>query len=250
MAVCADPIHPLNLWVGDKTSIRYVDTENDTVSLIAGSASDAHSYEPDGIGESARLYLVFSIICTRDGARLYATNYQYYGIRMVDLKTRAVTCVGDFSFHGVRKCIFDRCSRGKPESALYFTSNIGIYHLELATETVSRCPWHGGDDSMINAWGLSATPSGHLIFSRANTIHVFDPVSGEHQLIAGAATNGYGFADGPGLDARFGHPWDLVVVDHAQCVFVADNDNRRIRCITLPPSMFVAKQFAADQRSR
>ncbi len=51
-SVCVDPIRPRNLYVGDAKTIRYVDTESDTVSLIAGSKYECHG-AMDGVGSEA-----------------------------------------------------------------------------------------------------------------------------------------------------------------------------------------------------
>ncbi len=32
-----------------------------------------------------------------------------------------------------------------------------------------------------------------------------------------------GRVDGPGEDARFKDPWDVVVVEHEQCAYLCDN---------------------------
>ncbi len=86
-AICVDSIHPMNYFVGDRTSIRYVDTETDTVSLVAGSEERDFA---DGIGAAARFYEVRCLLCTSDGQRLVVSDKENYRIRSVDLKTKAV----------------------------------------------------------------------------------------------------------------------------------------------------------------
>ncbi len=96
-----------------------------------------------------------------------------------------------------------------------------------------------------NDCGIACTSSGRLIVTcrATNSIFVIDPTTGEDELLAGGGTLTYGSigsADGPGRTvARFNNPVDVVVVDHEQCAYVADQENSSIRCVTLPPSLFV-----------
>ncbi len=58
-SICFDPRNPSNYWVGDMSSIRYVDSEAKTVRAIAGGAEFGCR---DGMGSEARLYCAMSLL--------------------------------------------------------------------------------------------------------------------------------------------------------------------------------------------
>ncbi len=254
--ICADPIHPLNFWVGDISSIRYVDTATDTVSLVAGSQKSGCF--ADGIGEAAEFDVVYDLVCTRAGDRLIVADLYNHRLRSVDIKSKEVTTLAgsgrrsgrNDSYDGVGpnagirrplKLTFDRSPLIEAESALYLTSYGGIRRFDLTTTAVTTPQWvDTGMPRWMDLWGIDSTPSGHLIVSclLTHAIYLFDPRSAKRELLAGTGVPKSDYADEPDHNARFQCPYDVAVVDHAQCVFVAYSTNRRIRCITLPKSLF------------
>ncbi len=57
--LCADPLKPNNLYIGDYTSIRYWDSQ---VTLIAGDAEDGYT---DSVGSNARFYAIRGLLCPK-----------------------------------------------------------------------------------------------------------------------------------------------------------------------------------------
>ncbi len=225
--LCIDPIHPTSYYVGDFTSIRYVNTETDTVTAIAGSgrARALRSAFADGVGAEAGFTHVYDIVCKSDGSRLYVSDCQNSKIRSVDVKTRRVTTVAGYdplqptTTHPLcrpRKIVFDRSvtgtGTGKPESTLYFTADRdGLWRLQLtetddttttATTTLAAgnnskltlCLWRDkngqSDSESLVPWGLACTTRGQLIISCRSTssLYLYDPPSGHYEVVAGPGT--------------------------------------------------------------
>ncbi len=253
-SVCIDSVNPLNFFVGDITSVRYVNTATDTVSLIAGSKREGWG---DGIGAAAMFCVVYDLLCTSDGKRIYAVDYHSNRIRSIDLKTQAVTTIaGDgksvswngfgvqSSIHRPRKFVFGRSASDEPESVLYITSEGGIRRFDLTTQELTTCKVQKSDTRIFTPWAIDAVPSGHLIVSCDFTscIYLFDPLTGKLDLLAGSpgrdgAASGY--ADGAGGAVRFDSPLGLAVVESERCAYISDaGQNRRIRRMTLPQSLF------------
>ncbi len=249
--ICFDPLRPMNVYVGDMTAIRYLNTETDTVDLIAGSSEPGMA---NGIGPAAQFYIVFDIVCMSAGNRLLATDYNNGVIRAVDPHTRAVTTIaGDGGFDmrdGIglkcsifrpRKLTFDRSRSVKPESALYITCDSAIRRFDLATAEMITCEWDGTIG--IDPWSIAATPGGQVLVGcfKTNSIHLFDPQTNSHKLLTGTyatAAGQSGFGDVPGLTVQFNRPYALCVADDARCLYISDSGNCRIRCTTLPDSLF------------
>ncbi len=251
-AVCLDPLRPTHFWVGDRCSIRYVDTTTDATRLVAGSARSGYA---DGVGSAAAFRDVNDLLCTRSGGdgsrRLFAVDHGNRRIRTVDVKSGAVTTTTDTtdpnlgfgfgspgaSIGAPRKFTFDRAPSVKPESALYITSD-GIVRLDLDTLTATPCP---NTEKLNNAWGIDCTARGQLIVSCVTTrsVYLYDPNTGERSLLAGSGVYGPTTrTDGVGQAARFSFPFDLVLVKLDRCVYVCDTGKYLTR-ITLPSSLFV-----------
>ncbi len=242
-SICCDPINPSAYFVGDSSSIRYVDTVNDMVSLIAGDATQGLE---DGIGSEARFNTVRGLICNRAGDTLFAADLTNHRIVRVNIKLRRVLTLARhhqtlWRLQNPRKLVFDRWHMLAPESALYITSVEGITRYDLSTGDITS-----KDCLLISAgvarqretydlYGLISVPSGHLIVSCIKTysLYVYEPISGEFQLLAES-----GAVDGPTRVARFWMVFDLAVADSEQCLYVADASNQCIRHVTLPEGLF------------
>ncbi len=261
--VCIDPIRPLNLYVGDISTIRYVDNATDTVSLIAGHDTRRFPFA-DGIGSAAKFNAVYDLLCTRNGERLYATDYHNYRIRSVDVKTQAVTTIAgsgenelrdgvglECAISTPRKFVFDTSRSVNAESAIYITSAGGIRRLNLITREMTTCPMADQRISRtFDVWAIAIAPGGALIFSclESHSIYSLDPRTGSISLIAGGGTpierggvtDPHSFVDGYGTEPRFHLVYAIALVEHEQCLYIADSGNRRIRRMTLPQSLFSA----------
>ncbi len=196
--VCIDPTHPsISYYIGALTSIRFVNTDTDTVSLFAGSGTEGFA---DGIGSAAAFHTVQDMKCTRDGARLFVSDQPNNRIRMVDVKTQTVsTIAGDgrnvfadgiglrSSIYRPQNLVFDRSRSTKPESVLYITCEHGIARFDLTTSELCIASHR---TTNFKPCAIDATPSGQLIVGclSTNSIYSVDPLTGEDELLAGAGT--------------------------------------------------------------
>ncbi len=134
-AICTDPLSTNNLFIGDKTSIRYWDTATDQVTLIAGDAKGGYV---DGVGVKARFSSIHGLLCHPNGRTLFVCDALNHRIRMVDIASRLVTTIaGDgktetrdgtglkCSLHSPQQIVFDRSLNVKPNSVLLITSGSG-----------------------------------------------------------------------------------------------------------------------------
>ncbi len=261
-SVCADPLHPSNLYIGDATSIRYADTANDFVSVVVGGSIGGFA---DGIGSRAMCTDVSSLLCTHDGKALYFADSGNDAIRSVDPTTRqarTIVCVdpqatatvqSTSSLYNPHKFAWDRTRSVQAESALFITSATGISRLTLATKELVTCCKLG---LAMPLFGILSTPSGHLLVALAdrNSICVLDyskrVADGPFELIAGGGRMlschdsesvvpvPVPVIDGSGGRARFSEPRDLVVSEIERCLYVADSNFNRIRCVQLPDHLF------------
>ncbi len=254
-ALCVDPLNPCTaLYIGDRSSIRYCDFATDTVTLIAGYDLPGMR---DGFESSVQFHGVSGLLCSSDGTRLYVADAQNNRIRLVNTQTRMVStlagdgqCVGrdgvglNCSMDHPRKLSFDRSRDVKPESVIFITCDAAIRRLEIDTGKLMTCSWTADPGSRrgqksIKPRAISSTPSGNLIVSsvQTNAIYLYDPRTGSRTAIAGAGGAQF-FSDGGGERATFNHPFDLVVVDHERCCYIADHSTFRVRHMTLPAHLF------------
>ncbi len=272
LAICIDPIHPRNFFVGDRSSVRYVDAATDRVSLIAGGAEETSGGFADGIGAAAGFGVVSGLVCTMNSERLYATDSSDFGrIRMIDVATRTVTTIagggqlGSQDGIGLKaallfpaRLVFDRSSSVRPESVLYITEAFAIRKLvldtaQVTTITVDRfkpsTDTAGHYSPSFQPRAIACLPTGSLLVgcNMTRAIYWLDPHSGDCKLLAGSgvpwdrespfmASSGVGW-DQPvrHADGRFS---DFALVEDERCVWISDTNNRCIRCMTLPASVF------------
>ncbi len=253
-AICVDPLSPIHcFYVGDLSSIRHVNTAIDTVSLIAGSDQPGWM---DGVGMWVGFSTVYDLVCTSTSSSgnrfLYVSDTFNDCIRSVDVTNRTVTTVLgdrkrrsrnglglDCSIARPRKIVFDRS-----ESVLYIASEGGICRFELGNKQLTH--YQCRNDELATALypsGLALTPRGQLLVSCMNlhSIFLLDPDTGAFDLLAGPGLAGAGQSgktDGAGSDARFNLPTSLVVVEHERSAFMVESQGTRVRCITLPESLF------------
>ncbi len=253
-SIRTDPHNPNCYYVGDLSSIRYCTPE--MVSLVAG---DEQAGQCDGIGSDARFELVNGIVCAsaRGSDRLFIAD-QNHSIRVVDTKTRSVTTiVGDHtrqtragvgrncSISAPERLTFGRSPTLKPESVLYITAEEVIVRVDIETAQLTICQWK--DETICNKLypnGIDCLPTGQLIVSSDEkcSLYIFDPATGDHQLLAGDGQHsdvGTLRVDGPAKTARFYRPSDLVVVDSERCLYVIDRGHNLLRHVTLPASFFL-----------
>ena len=81
--------------------------------------------------------------------------------------------------------------------------------------------------------GLAVLPDGRIAMAdhMHHVVTIFDPVTKTESPLAGA-NDVEGHANGPGIDARFDQPYDIVVMPDGSLV-VSDYDNHRLRRVML-----------------
>ncbi len=264
MSICMNPRRPGSYFIGDRSSIRYVDTVRNTVSVIAGSAHPSRNFK-DGPLVSASFYGVMGLLCTRDGRHLFVTDHHNGRIRSIDIESQKVTTLDGGQIEYPRKMAFDVCLRAALddgvrefvlESRLCVTADHGIIRRYAIDTTGSGdgvsvsywndLPFNLSDGSgWLDVWGIAITSRGHLIVScqQTHSIYLFSPTgltAAHAQRIGGCGghvRHSEGFADGAAGESRFDWPADLVLVEPDRCVYVCDRRNRRIRCVTIAQSL-------------
>ncbi len=245
-SVCTDPLKPNNLYIGDYSSIRY--SESGITSLIAGS--DKAGYL-DGSGVKSQFVSVSCLLCHSAGKKLYAADRNNNRIRLINTETDAVTTIAgdgkaenrdgkgtECSIYYPRHMVFDRSPNSKPETVLLITAVDAIRRFDTETGVVTTLKLN--TRIKISPWAMDYTPSGHLIVGCTTThsLYVINPVSGDVDRLAG--TGDYGFADGPGLSAKFHSIYAVQIISERQFAIVSDVSNHRLRRVTLPPHLFIA----------
>ncbi len=235
-AICIDPRRPLNVYVGDESSIRYVDTTGNEVRLVAGHKQTGHK---DGVGAKARFNSLVGLICSKDGNTLYLSDYNNHRIVSVDTTTRAVTSIVAGGV-GCRDGKFPTCSVVEPwklafnrsESAFWISSSFAIrrYDIkekELSTHLILKPTFR------MNPYALAVTPSDHLIVWCMSTSawYSIDSKTGAFVLLS---------------ESTFGKrkdwlvPSDMTIVDAERAAFVVDCSMHCVLRMPLPDKLFVA----------
>ncbi len=241
-SLCADPSNPSNFFIGDESTIRYVDTNTHIVSLFAGQ-KEAGSL--DGVGANAQFDVVGCMVCTTTGTgdnkpRMFVADTNNHLIRSIDIKSRRVTTiVGDGenrSTDGVGLAcsvrspvcvVFDRSPSVKRESVLFVASDHSIRRVDLQTLELSTCVVRG---LKIEPCGIESTPNGLLIVTCIETrdIYIFDPCTGELELLTRSRTSdatatadtGTAGTGGGVTFTPFQHPVHLAIIDSAVCLWL------------------------------
>ncbi len=243
-ALCADPLKPNNLYIGDKASIRYWDTATNQVTLIAGDAKIGYA---DGVSSNARFHNIAGLLCHPNGKTLFVCDQQNNRIRKIDLTSGAVTTIAgdgkkatrdgtgvECSIYASQQIVFDRSPNLKPNSVLIVTSEKAIRRFDIETGVMTTLKLK----TSIDPIAVVVTPSGHLIVScfLTRSLYSIDLTAGEVVRIAGGGKAG--FADGVASDAFFTSIYGMAVIEREQCLYSCDFTNHRIRRITLPPHLF------------
>ncbi len=247
-SICVDTRNTSNLYIGDRSSIRYVDAAaTQTVSLFVGGEFQGFK---DGIGEAAKFDAIWGLLCTSSGDRLYLTDYANHRIRMVDTNTRSVTSIAGDSICSTRddiglrssiayprKLVFDRSKSIKSESALFITARLTLRRLELKTRELTTCELSHA--LKIEPYAIASLESGHLILccNETRKVYLYEPASCALTALAGSGDTGS--MDGVDWSASFSEIQDMAVVENDRCAYLTDIEDCVVRRITLPASLFV-----------
>lgn len=198
----------------------------DGVSTLAGSSAAGHV---DGSREVALFDDPVNLVVGPDGA-LYLADFNNGAIRRIAVDGRVTTlATGDdfvrpfglaFTPSGELYVQTDRNTRGQPSGALW--------RIDLDDGTPQLV-----QDDIGRPRGMASLGDGRLVLVDylAHYVRLYDPETRSATILAGQPESP-GYADGLGSAARFATPYDVVVTDD-DVLYVADQDNHRIRRITL-----------------
>ncbi len=257
-SVCIDPLQPSNFYVSDQSTIRYVDSMSGTVRVVAGSRTKGFA---DGSALSvAQFRFPIAMVCTSDGERLYVCDAANNRLRLFNTKTQVVsTAAGDGdanTLYTPTGLAFDRSFGGKPESALFVSSRVGIRRFYTRTETLRACPALTNRLIAFTPGSIDCTPSGELIAVSGSSLQLFNPTTGVIRPLefissplpvhTSAAAGSALPVPAPVAEVKASKiiPRGVVVVDSERCAFITCGDTGRpcVRRITLPDTLFVAPQ--------
>ncbi len=205
-----------NVYVADtyNHAIRRISASG-IVSTVAGNVGSPASGNVDGSGTVARFRNPAGIAVTSDGRVLFVADTSNHKIRRIELSPGAdPTNPANWTV----STIAGTGTAGKddgPGNLATFCYPWGVaidqwgnvYVTECEGNRVRRLQFKGGDPRIASNWQVSL-------------------VAGDNSATAGAS----GDTNGTGSSARFNHPHGITV-DRAGNLYVADNDNDRIRKI-------------------
>jgi hypothetical protein len=225
----------------------------------SGGASDPSSYRVERKGRTASSFQAMGHTCTTRGARskchicepiacgagrAFTCQYQLQGVEWAELPPNVPT-VSDAPF-AVGPDVRHRYDFGQADRVCVLLSGGDCAMTARAAATgddysscAMRC-WGANSSSaprplpVIGDPGTNATLAAQAA-AASLTAWTYDPGEGLPQgrvfTLAGSASAGGGYADGPAPDARFSNPQG-VAVDALRNVYVADTLNHAIRVIT------------------
>jgi DNA-binding beta-propeller fold protein YncE len=193
-----------NFYVADRDNhvIRMINIGTGMVSTLAGqcgrstphpSGCGEYNPVPDSVSAEQALFNTPSGVAVDERGNVYVADYWDCSIRKIDAKTHMVTIVGK-----------------NPNSKIGCCSCLGLFSFPTGVDVDAN-----GNIFVAEYWGN-------------NQIKKIDP-SGNVTVWAGVAP---GYRDGAGItEARFMHPYHLVVNKANGDIYVADAGNNRIRKI-------------------
>ncbi len=245
-----------NLFVADTENcrIRKVSLGSGIISTAAGNGQFGFSGD-NGPANQAGLYRPYGVAINSTGD-LYIADYWNNRVRKVSATSGIITTVagnGKFEYSGDGGLAIE-AGLGRPKGVavdsmdnLYVadTENFrirkvnvqnGIINTFAGTGTAGFSGDNGPALSSKLSWpyGMSFDTSGNLYFTDSGNqrIRKIATATGLISTVAGDGGKGYSGDDGPALAAKFRNPYGVGVASDGT-IFVADSENRRIRCVTL-----------------
>ncbi len=220
-AVCRDPLSATGYFLCDETSIRYFDEAKDRVTPLVGS------YEPgeaDGVGTDAQFKSIGSVIVTSDGQTIWCSD-EPAGLRRIDIPRRDVRTVCRCYARGL---VWDR-ALNKSDAAFYYVKIdtrmtggarlpiLGRY--DIASDASTSYAPRAGAGAGVKSFCV--TPTGVIVFSQTSRVFVFNPMSGDIEMIESIEVD---------LDSS------LVLLDSTQQLVAVKSG--ALVTYTLPPQCF------------
>ena len=200
-----------------------------TVATLAGCSEPGTA---DGARNSARFHNPTNAVIAASGIT-YVTDFDSHRVRAIDAAGMTTTVFQAETF----KAPFGIALA--PGGKLYVETDdndLGEHTTDTGTIWLVDPTAKTGEVLARNLGrprGLAVLADGRIAMAdhMHHVVTIFDPVSKTESPLAGAAGTA-GYANGPGVDALFAQPYDIVVMPDGSLV-VSDYDNHRLRRVLL-----------------
>lgn len=216
--------------------------EHGDVTTLAGSTAGF----ADGPGNTAQFLAPTGVAVAPDGT-VYVADTTNHRIRTIDPATGQVATLAGTGLAGFADGPGTIAQFNNPfgvsvaaDGTVYVadTNNHRIRTINPATggvttlagtDTAGYVDGPGSTARFNSPFSVAVAPNGTVYVSDYfnHRIREIDPITGEVSTLAGSSS---GFADGPGVDARFNRPAGVAVAPNGT-VYVAEHLNHRIRAI-------------------
>jgi hypothetical protein len=215
-------------YVTTAHAVRRIHLETGVVETVAGSTKVGND---DGAGEDATFHCPRGIALGE--GELYVADHGNSSVRHIDLATGQVTTV-PASFVGPNHVLLR-------EGMLHVTGTSDVRRFDLATETLVQFP-SDGPPALNDTGGLAYYPEYNLFYLADSGNHIVRKI-GEGNLGPAQVGAAPGYLDGSGTNALLRFPRGLIAIENT--LFVADQENHRIRTIT-PTAGYVTATLAGN----
>ncbi len=251
-----------NYWICDWNTIRYYDAADRT-------AETGDPNHPGGYGwvstwkqtpnPDRPFNCLRGVLCTRAGGALLVSEYGDGCLYVFCTETREMQ--RSISFERPRQIVYDRKVSATADGDTPTTSTIafvttwdGIYRIQtdpgVTVHGQVAIEWEAFKtrNNLLRLetprfWGIDTTLTGMLIVTCTVTqsLYAIDPINGEVTRLLGTGLAIEPPPSGPLLsdETSLLFARSLIVMDDKHIAFVCDASNDQIRCVTLPPHLFL-----------
>ncbi len=215
VAAVRDPLYEAGYFVGDQSSISYLEVKSPLTLLTTPPPRAAmtdwimgNDNGRDGIGTAVRFDDVTDFIISSNGREIWVLDA--WQLRTIDVEERSLWTVG-FGF--VERMVWDRSPTAKPEAAIWLAGR-GLFLHEIET---GKCTEFLGETTGID--DIACTTIGLLLLNLSDGLNVYNPTNNQKQPVsAGKITS-------------------PVLIEPDRCVYFIWNDTSLMR-LDLPPTCF------------